>query len=274
MKNRVKTILVMGLMAISAPFVAGAEVVADGVHYVADDASNSASTTYAIFPLIRTGAASTTANNPLCYYERSDNYTNLGALTVPDKVGECTVTAIGFYSFHNSGLTSVSLGKNVKSIGEGAFICNDALSTVSLPDGLTTIGADAFRFCASLKSIVIPATVQTIGDGSFLSCDKLSAVHCRAAEPVAISVAAFNDVASHCTLYVPVGSVERYKAAEGWKDFAEIKEDTVSGIAEIGESESASDVYTIDGRLVRSGVKSLDGLDSGVYIFQGKKVKK
>lgn len=271
MKNRVKTILVMGLMAISAPFVAGAEVVADGVHYVTDDASNSASTTYAIFPLIRTGVD---ISDPSCYYERSDNYTNLGALTVPEKVGEYTVTAIGEYSFHNSGLTSVTLGKGVKSVGEAAFICNDLLTTVSLPDGLTSIGVNAFRYCSSLKSIVLPATLQSVGVCSFVGCTSLNAVHCRAAEPVALGVAAFEGVASHCTLYVPVGSVERYKAAEGWKDFAEIKEDTVSGIAEIGESESESDVYTIDGRLVRSGVKSLDGLDSGVYIFQGKKVVK
>ncbi|MBQ0115880.1 MAG: hypothetical protein KBT10_08435, partial [Bacteroidales bacterium] len=31
-------------------------------------------------------------------------------------------------------------------------------------------------------------------------------------------------------------------------------------------------VYTVDGRLVRQNVTSLEGLDAGLYIFGGKKV--
>lgn len=271
MENRVKTILVLGMMAILSISAYGAEVEADGVHYVTDDATNSAATTYAIFPLIRTGVDT---SDPSCYYERSDNYTHLGALTLPDKVGEYPVTALGEYSFHNSGLTSVALGKNVKKVGEAAFICNDSLTTVSLPEGLTAIGVNAFRYCSSLKSIVLPATLQSVGSDCFVGCTSLSAVHCHAAEPVSLGAAAFEGVAEHCTLYVPVGSVARYKAAEGWKDFAEIKEDTVSGISEVGESEGASAVYTIDGRVVKTGATDLEGLDAGVYIFHGKKVVK
>ena len=32
-----------------------------------------------------------------------------------------------------------------------------------------------------------------------------------------------------------------------------------------------SNVYTIDGRIVRTNATSLEGLDKGIYIFQGKK---
>ncbi|MGM9870075.1 MAG: hypothetical protein ACI30R_10695, partial [Sodaliphilus sp.] len=66
------------------------------------------------------------------------------------------------------------------------------------------------------------------------------------------------------------------------------KEITVSEISEIGtvtlESETPtavtditvskaldSNVYTIDGRIVRRNAESLEGLSKGIYIFQGKK---
>ena len=37
----------------------------------------------------------------------------------------------------------------------------------------------------------------------------------------------------NATLYVPVGTKDKYKATEGWKDFIFIEEDATLGIAEV-----------------------------------------
>lgn len=59
-----------------------------------------------------------------------------------------------------------------------------------------------------------------------------------------------------------LGSIEDYD-----EDLAGIKEVT----ADTGETATSGDVYTIGGVKVRSGANSLEGLDRGVYIMNGKK---
>ena len=46
-----------------------------------------------------------------------------------------------------------------------------------------------------------------------------------------------------------------------------------TGVTEISTaSVGDSNVYTIDGRIVKSNAKNLDGLDKGIYIFKGEKM--
>ena len=86
----------------------------------------------------------------------------------------------------------------------------------------------------------------------------------------------FTKVASHCTLYVPKGSLESYKAAPVWKEFANIKEELVSSVTDICASEKATDtnVYSIDGRIVKQNATTTDDLPQGIYIHKGKVVRK
>ena len=49
-------------------------------------------------------------------------------------------------------------------------------------------------------------------------------------------------------------------------------EDPYTGIADVQVAKTANgNVYSIDGRLVKKGATSLDGLDKGIYIFNGEK---
>ena len=74
-------------------------------------------------------------------------------------------------------------------------------------------------------------------------------------------------------MYVPEGSVEKYKAAAGWGEFEKIRPMKTVGIEHILTSEGAPfDVYNLQGRKVKVGVTTLKGLPSGVYIVNGKKV--
>lgn len=79
-----------------------------------------------------------------------------------------------------------------------------------------------------------------------------------------------SDIYQNATLYVPKGTRELYMATEGWKNFANIMEvDKVpdpTGIKPtVSESHHPSDIYTLDGQLLKSAPQK------GIYIQNGKK---
>ena len=75
------------------------------------------------------------------------------------------------------------------------------------------------------------------------------------------------------TLYVPIGTKEKYKAATGWKEFAFIEEGLPSGINNITkENNKNHDIYNLQGKKLHSNATDLNGLLRGVYIVNGRKV--
>lgn len=69
----------------------------------------------------------------------------------------------------NENLEIVVMGKNTKSIGEGAFLQYKSLKEVVLHEGLESIDTLAFGGCDSLMSIYIPESVTAIEYGAFTS---------------------------------------------------------------------------------------------------------
>ncbi|WP_125713695.1 leucine-rich repeat protein [Companilactobacillus kedongensis] len=95
-----------------------------------------------------TGAAQKTANG-----EKTPKYST--DITIPDYYKGMPVIAIAANAFNNDGdsddnlsvvdgLTSVTLGKNLQWIGNGAFEGNK-LTSISFTDGIWSIGVDAFK---------------------------------------------------------------------------------------------------------------------------------
>ena len=74
-----------------------------------------------------------------------------GDIVIPDNIeyeGESyKVTSIGYAAFFLSGITSVTIGNNIKSIGDDAFYKCTSLATVVIPNSVETIGELAFSFC-------------------------------------------------------------------------------------------------------------------------------
>ncbi|MBO7609190.1 MAG: leucine-rich repeat protein [Muribaculaceae bacterium] len=106
-----------------------------------------------------------------------------GPVVVPDEVpyeGQLRpVTAIDESAFYrNANITSLTIGKNVKTIGAHAFyICSSLQGTLNIPEGVTSIGNFAFGDCAQLTGVVIPKSVTSIGEYAFDDCTGLTAVY-------------------------------------------------------------------------------------------------
>jgi len=134
------------------------------------------------------------------------------------------------------GLTYIEIPAGVTEIGGSAFTNCYTLTSVTLPNTLKEIGEDAFARCTSLTEIDIPANVTTIGYRAFGHCKNLKSVTSRITEPFEISDDVFecnvnygdgtsaDQVYKNATLYVPVGTVDTYKATAGWNKFKTIRE--------------------------------------------------
>ena len=147
---------------------------------------------------------------------------SLTSVTIGD-----SVTEIGVEAFSDcSSLTSLTIGDSVTTIGDYAFMFCSSLTSINIPDSVTTIGEGAFLFCTSLTGITISDSVTTIGDGAFYACSSLTSVYCKPTTPPDITLynnkwSAFDKSAAGCTIYVPNGSVNAYKSANGWKEYAD-----------------------------------------------------
>jgi hypothetical protein len=72
-------------------------------------------------------------------------------------------------------MTNVTMGTNVKIIGNSAFYwCG--LTDATMPDSVTSIGASAFEQCMSLTNLTIGANVTNVGISAFKSCFFLKSV--------------------------------------------------------------------------------------------------
>jgi hypothetical protein len=99
-----------------------------------------------------------------------------GVVVIPQTIGALTVTGIGDYAFHDSGLTSVAVPDSVGTLGTGTFGYCSSLTNAYLGDGVTNIGDYAFEECASLSTVDIPVSVANIGDFAFYWCASLASL--------------------------------------------------------------------------------------------------
>lgn len=169
-----------------------------------------------------------------------DGCDNLTTMTIPDGV-----TSIGRSAFSAcDGLTNITIPNSVTSFGRGAFDCCTSLTSITIPDsvtsideytffgcgslrsitipdGVTSIGSHAFGICSSLTSVTIPDSVTSIGDCAFRDCTGLTSVYCMPITPPTGRSEMFDYNASDRKIYVPSASVNAYKAAKYWSNYAD-----------------------------------------------------
>lgn len=191
---------------------------------------------------------------------------NLSGIIIPDSVEsigaeafrECSalksvvlsgsLEAGAFYDCTN--LIEITFSKHVTTIGSDAFHGCKSLTSLDVPDSVTSIGRQAFFGCSSLSSIIIPEIVSSIGSGAFANCPSLSFVTILAETPPSGEDNMF-DKNSNYPIYVPAVSVDAYKTAQYWSDYA----DRIQAI---------SKHITIDGDM-----SDWDNIETGVFSKDG-----
>ena len=168
---------------------------------------------------------------------------NYGDLTIRSGVKEIQYNAFAFCSK----LTSVTFPSSVTTIGDTAFEYT-GIASVTFTSAITSIGSFAFSGCKSLKELdLTPLTkVTTLDYGVFMTSNveivylpkglkelkqsvfsgtPLKHIFAYTATPATMydlstTSPTFKNVdVETCTVHVPQGRVNTYKAATGWKDF-------------------------------------------------------
>lgn len=108
----------------------------------------------------------------------------------------------------------------LKNIPVGAFSYNSSLESIIIPDCVEFISHTAFAW-STLKTVVIPESVKAIHSYAFYDCKRLTSVYCRASTPPYLDkMYPFDFNGSNRKIYVPMESVDAYKSAEGWSNYA------------------------------------------------------
>ena len=98
----------------------------------------------------------------------------------------------------------------------------NGLTEYEIPEGVTGTGHRLFRDCKFTK-VTLPASLEKIGNLFFEDCDKLQVVYCKAVVPP--TQGEDYNIFLYCskipTIYVPRASVEAYKTATGWSQYAD-----------------------------------------------------
>ncbi len=140
---------------------------------------------------------------------------------------ESPVTSIGERAFYDCNkLQSIEIPNSVTTIGEASFAYCSGLTSIKIPNSVTEIRRDAFISC-HFTSITIPNSVTDIGSSAFAHCKELASIKVEVEDPKSIKLGQevfYNVDNTKCILYVPKGSAEKYRNADVWKDFVNIKE--------------------------------------------------
>ena len=144
---------------------------------------------------------------------------NLTSVNIPD-----SVETIGDHAFHGCNkITSLKIPDRVTKISESTFSYCSSLTGITIPNNVTEIDAYAFSDCSGFTSITIPEHVSSIGDYAFDNCNNIKTITVQPTTPPTLGgkhSIPYRIPNSLTTIYVPAESVDTYKSADGWKNYA------------------------------------------------------
>ncbi len=119
---------------------------------------------------------------------------------------KAVVTEIAEGAFEkNTRITTVVIGKNVKTIRKNAFKgCKKITTVTAKGDALETIGDGAFQNCSKLKSVTFGKNVKKIGKNAFNGDGKLKKLRFKGLiKKAKIGKNAFKNIRKDATVYIP-----------------------------------------------------------------------
>ena len=155
---------------------------------------------------------------------------------------------------------------------------NSLIKSVSFEEGVKRVGLDAFQGCVNLETISYPSTIEYISLS--FGGENLKSIEIKSLVPPATPSGyeyRFYEypsewVTENCILYVPVESVNDYKAHSIWGLFKHIEGKDFNSSSKVDnldyEDINKNDIlYNLNGQRVLPGNEK-----SGIYIRNGKKV--
>ena len=144
--------------------------------------------------------------------------------TVPNNV-----KGINQHAFAYSRLKKVNFPDGLSFIDPWSF-WNSDIESIIIPNSVKSIAYATFGACQNLKTVQLPATLEKLGYESFSGCTNLRSVYLLATTPPVAIYNTFEKCPEDRILYVPKASLEDYKNADYWKDFAQILPIETAGI--------------------------------------------
>lgn len=151
-----------------------------------------------------------------------------------DDSGKCGTNLDYTFNSTTHTLTITGFGNMWNPDDESYYPWNSyrsAIHYLSIESGVTSIGGHAFLNCVNLLEVTIPSTINDIGIYAFRSCTSLKTFTSNIKNPsLIVDSNIFDFLPSTAKLIVPIGTKDRYKAADAWKEFKNIVEpDSDSG---------------------------------------------
>lgn len=117
-------------------------------------------------------------------------------------------------------IKQINLPEGLTHIGNRAFAfdASGEITNIIIPNSVVSIGEFAFCGCTNLSDITIGSDCARIGENAFGANYALQRIICYATFPPVWATNAYwgnKDI----PVYVPLGSVDAYKSAVGWRDF-------------------------------------------------------
>jgi len=174
---------------------------------------------------------SITIPNGLTYIGSAFQNSAITSITVPNNVTKISLidcvhlksatlpnTITEFRATRCSSLVSFIIPNSTDKILDSAFEDCFSLKSVVFHKNVKSIEKNAFYGCNSLTSITLPPSITKIIGRSFVNCEKLETITFEGTNPPILRDYPF-DTRYLKNIYVPEGSEEKYKKAEGWSDY-------------------------------------------------------
>ena len=140
---------------------------------------------------------------------------NLETVNLPE-----TATQIAGGTFYKCvSLKTINIPENIMSLGMGTFAGCTNLETINIPQKVTVLDESVFQDCSNLKVIEIPEGVVKITESAFEGCARLSSITMKPMTPPDIDEYIFENLPENYKIFVPAGTAETYKTAQGWSEY-------------------------------------------------------